>query len=97
MVGEVVAGQVLPVFGELDAEALERAAVEAGQEPFDDGARLQLERAQAREDRGIEEPQFARPRSCCLRVHTDNPLFGTGTDSSSRATIASGLRCSDSA
>ena len=27
--GEIVAGQVLAVFGELDAEALERAAVQA--------------------------------------------------------------------
>ena len=92
MRGEIVAGQVLAVFGEFDAEALERAAVQARQQPFDDGARLQLERAQAREDRGIEEPKFARPRSRRLRGHTANPLFGTGTASSSRATMRVGVQ-----
>ena len=35
---EVVAGDVLAVFGELDAEALERAGVQAGQKALDDEA-----------------------------------------------------------
>ena len=57
---EIVAGDVLAVFGELDAEALERAAMQPREEPFDDRAGLELERAEPRHDRGIEELAFAR-------------------------------------
>ena len=52
---EIVAADVLAVLGELDAEALERAAVEARQEAFDDRLRLELERAEARDDGGVEK------------------------------------------
>ena len=87
-------GMVLPVLGELDAEALERAAVQARQEPFDDRPRLQLERAEARDDRRIEKLGVrARVELAIAYI----PLFGTGTVSSSRSTIASELMRSDSA
>ena len=89
---EVVAGDVLAVLGELDAEALERAAMQAREEAFDDRPRLELERAEARHDRGVEELPLAR--AC---GHRYIPLFGTGTASSSRSTIASELMRSDSA
>ena len=46
---EIVAGQVLPIFRELDAEALERAAMKTRQEPFDHRACLQLDAAEPRE------------------------------------------------
>jgi hypothetical protein len=59
--GEVVARQILPVLGEFHAEALERAAMQSGKKSFDDGARLQLERPQARDDGGVEKPQLAGP------------------------------------
>ena len=90
--GQVVTGHVLPVLGELHAEPLERAAMQAGEEPLDDGARLQLERAQSRHDRGVEEQAFAG----ALR-HVYIPLFGTGTASRSRSMMASELMRSDSA
>ena len=54
--GQVVAGQVLAVLGELDAEPLVRAAVQPGQESLDHRPRLQLHRPQPREDRGVEKP-----------------------------------------
>ena len=83
---QIVAGQVLAVLGELDAEALERAAVQARQEALDDRPRLQLERAEPRDDRGIEKPQVARrgrrPSATCR-------CAGRGTASSSRSTIVS--------
>ena len=89
---EVVAGDVLPVFGELDAEALERAAMQAREEAFDDRPRLELERTEPRHDRGVEELTLA---DAC--GHRYIPLFGRGTDSSSRSTMASELTRSDSA
>src|SRR6185503_144576 len=58
--GEIIAVDVLTVFGELDAEALERAAVQAGEKPFDDRARPQLEAAETCEDRRVEELPLAR-------------------------------------
>ena len=58
--GEVVARHVLAVLRELDAEALEGAAVKPGQEAFDDRARFQLECAQARDHGRIEELACAR-------------------------------------
>ena len=88
---EVVAGDVLPVFGELDAEALERTAVKAGEKPLDDRARLQLERPEARDNRRVEEPALAR-----ADVHYI-PLLGTGTASSRRSTMWSDVIRSDSA
>ena len=90
--GEIVAGDVLPVFGKLDAEALERTAVEARQEPFDDRAGLELERAQARDDGRVEELPLAHPG-----LHRYIPLLGTGTVSRRRSMIASELMRSDSA
>ena len=81
----------LPVFGELDA-ALERTAVESREEPFDDRSRLELERAEPRHDRRVEELPLAH--AC---GHRYIPLSGRGTDSSSRSTIASELTRSDSA
>ena len=90
--GDVVAGNVLAVLGELDAEALERAAVQAGQQPFDDGPRLQLERAEARHDRRVEKRPIVRGPG-----HRYIPLFGSGTVSISLSMIASELMRSDSA
>ena len=49
---QIVAGQVLPILRELDAESLERAAVQAGQKAFDDRPRLEIERAEARDVSG---------------------------------------------
>ena len=89
---EIVAGNVLPVLGELDAEPLERAAVQAGEHAFDDRARLELERAEARHDRGVEElPLAGAPR------HGYIPLLGSGTVSIRRSTITSEVMRSESA
>ena len=90
--GQVVAVDVLPVLREFDAEAFEGAAMKPGEKAFDDRARLQLERAQARHDRGVEKPPFAGERD-----HVYIPLFGTGTVSRSRSTMASESTRSDSA
>ena len=90
--GEIVAGNVLPVFRELDAEALERAAVQARQKSFDDGAGFQLERAEARDDGRVEKSTVVRGPG-----HRYIPLFGGGTASRSRSMIASELMRSDSA
>ncbi len=54
--GQIVARQVLAVLGELDAEALERAAMQPGQKPFDHRPRLQLHRPEPRDDGGVEKP-----------------------------------------
>jgi hypothetical protein len=51
---EVVAREVLPVLGELDAEPLERAAMQSRQESFDDGSRLQVDGAQSGDNRRVE-------------------------------------------
>src|SRR5262245_45724281 len=93
--GEVVARQVLPVLCELDAEPLEGAAMEPRQKSFDDGARLQLERPEPRDDRGVEKPELSRAR---MGSHGGyKPLLGTGTASRSRVTMPSELMRSDSA
>jgi hypothetical protein len=47
---DVVAGRVLAVLGELDGEAVPRAAVPPGQEPLDELARLQFEVVDPGED-----------------------------------------------
>src|SRR5262245_60506432 len=65
---QIIAGDVLTVLGELDAEALERAAVKAGEEPLDDRPRFQFERAEPGDDRGIEKRTLARcPRHATSR------------------------------
>ena len=51
---EVVAGDVLAVFGELDAEALKRAGVQAGQKAFDDEAGAQVEPRHLADDVGSQ-------------------------------------------
>ena len=84
---------VLPVLGELDAEPLEGAAVQAGQEALDDGPCLQLERAQPRDDGRIEKLAPRRLGHVVRYI----PLFGTGTASISRSTMTSGVMRSDSA
>jgi len=53
-VTEVVAGDVLAVLGELDAEASEGRAVQAGGEALDDHAGAKLEAAEAGEGLGVE-------------------------------------------
>ena len=83
---------VLAILGELDAEPLERTAMQPREEPFDDRPRLELERAEPRDDGGIEKLPIARARR-----HAYIPLFGAGTASSSRSTMASELMRSDSA
>src|SRR5215470_15949355 len=88
---EIVAGNVLAVFGELDAESFERTAMQAGDEPFDDRAGLELESAEASDHSRIEELAIARRPG-----HGYIPLFGTGTVSSSRSTTLSALMRSDS-
>ena len=89
---QVVARDVLPVLRELDAESLERAAVESRQHALDDGARLELERAQTRHDGGVQElPLAGAPR------HGYIPLRGGGTVSISRSTITSDVMRSESA
>src|SRR5262249_54474941 len=90
--GEIIAGDVLTVLREFDAEPFEWTAMKARQESFDDGARFQLQVAEARDDRRIEKLAFAHARR-----HGYIPLFGSGTDSSRRSTIASELIRSDSA
>ena len=60
-------------------------------EAFDDRARFQLERAEPRDDGGIEKLPIAGG------WHGYIPLVGRGTLSSSRSTIASGVTRSDSA
>ena len=92
--GEIVAGQVLPVLGELDAETFVGAAVQPGEEPFHHRARFQLHGPQPRDDGRIQEPQVARGGG---RGHGYIPLCGNGTASSSRSTIVSGVTRSDSA
>ena len=73
---QIVAGQILAVFGELDAEALERAPVQAGEKSLDDGARLQIERPEPRDRGGIEE---ARARASAMARIAYSPLAGGGT------------------
>src|SRR5262245_20992462 len=90
--GQIVAGDVLAVLGELDAEAFEGAAMKTGQKPFDDSASLELEVAEASHDRRIEKLALAHAGR-----HRYSPLFGSGTVSSRRSTIASELMRSDSA
>ncbi len=68
--------------------------MKARQEALDDGTRLELERAEAREHRGIEELPLAAAPGC---GHRYIPLFGTGTVSISRSIIVSGVMRSDSA
>ena len=57
--GQVVAGQVLPVLGELDAEAFVGTAVQAREEPFHHRTRLQLHRPEPRDDGGVEKANVA--------------------------------------
>ena len=95
--GEIVARQVLPVLRELHAEPLQRAAVQPRQEALDDGARLELEAADPRDDGGIEEPRLAGSAGWSPPRHTPRPLFGGGTDSIRRETTPSEVTCSDSA
>ena len=89
---DVVAVDVLAILGELNAEALERTAMEPRKQAFDNRARLELERAQPRNDRRIEEPARRRRLS-----HDHSPLFGIGTVSISLSTMTSGVMRSDSA
>ena len=51
---ERIAGHVRAVLGELDAEAVERRAVHAGDEALDHQARAHVEVREARDDFGIE-------------------------------------------
>ena len=90
--GEIVARHVLAILGELDAEALERAAVQTGEEALDDRARLELERAETRDDRRVQKRTVMRDPG-----HAYIPLFGTGTVSISRSMMVSELTRSDSA
>ena len=53
-VANLVAGHILPVFGKFDAEAVIRAAVQAGDEAFDDQARAQIHVGQARDRGGMK-------------------------------------------
>ena len=91
---QIIALLVVAVLAELGAVAVKRAAMQAREKPLDDGARLQLERSQARDHRGVEKPQLAGPH---LGRHGYRPDFGTGTLSSSRETMPSELMRSDSA
>ena len=91
---QIVAGQVLPVLGELDAESLVRAAMQPGEKAFHHRPRLQLHRPQPRHDGGVEKAQVARGGGS---GHGYIPLRGAGTASSSRSTIVSDVTRSDSA
>ena len=73
--------------------------MQTGDEPFNDRTRLELESAEARDNRRIEELAIARPSTSLRpsRGHGYIPLFGTGTASSRRSTTLSGLMRSDSA
>ncbi len=100
--GQVVAGQVLPVFGELDAEPLERTAMQAGQEPFDDRPRLEVDGTEPGDDRRIEIPCFTShvpSNPCPIGVYSVayRPLAGNGTASSSWSTMRSAVMPSASA
>ena len=53
-VADLVAGHVLPMLGKFDAEAVIRAAMQAGDEAFDDQARTQIHIGQARDRGGLE-------------------------------------------
>ena len=90
---QIVAVDVLPVFGELHAEALERTAMQAGQKSFDDGAGLELQRAKPGDDGRVQE----LARAFARRWHDYIPLLGSGTAPISRSTIASGPMPSDAA
>ena len=64
--------------------------MQPGQEPFDDGARLEVDGAEPRDDRRIEIACFTcHINPCLIGVHRwlsiggYNPLAGTGTASSS--------------
>ena len=54
---------------------------------------FELERAEARDDRRVEERAIVRGPAACIYI----PLLGTGTASISRSMIASELMRSDSA
>ena len=56
---EIVANDVLAILRELDTESLEGAPVQAGEKPLDNRAGAQLERAEPRDDGGIEELSIA--------------------------------------
>ena len=97
---EIVPRHVGAVLGELDAEAGVGAAVQAEQEPFDDGAGAQLHRAEAGDHDGVEQARTSAARLPPAAARTRRhhiPLDGAGTVSSSRAMIASTSTPSDSA
>ena len=68
--GEVVAGQVLPVFRELDAEPLVGTSVQTRDEALDHRPRLQLHRPQPRDDRRVEKSQVATGTRAPARLHS---------------------------
>src|SRR5688572_188867 len=70
---QVVTRQVLAVLGELDAEALVGAAVQPAEKPLDDRARLEIDGAEPRDDRGVEIARWTSHYK---------PLAGNGTASS---------------
>ena len=88
---QIVAGDVLAVFGELDAEAFERAAVQAERKPSTI--------VRAFNSSVPRRATTAGSRNCRSRAVATAyiPLLGTGTVSISRSTIASELMRSDSA
>ena len=93
--GQIVAGEVLPVLGELDAEAFVGTAVEPGQEPLRPpsapSAPCVPSRAMTAGSRNLSSRAVEGAGIGYI------PLCGTGTASSSRSTIVSGVTRSDSA
>ncbi len=66
--------------------------MQTGEKAFDNRARFELERAEARDDRGVEKRAIVGGPG-----HRYIPLFGTGTTAISLSMIASELMRSDSA
>ena len=93
--GQIVARQVLPVLGELDAEPLVRTAMQPRHESLDHRPRLQLHRPQPRKDRRDRETGGRAVVEAHAMAYI--PLRGRGTASSSRSTSLSAVMRSDSA
>jgi hypothetical protein len=65
--------------------------VQAREEPLDDRPRAQLQRRQSRDDRRVEESQFAGTADPHGRPYVSRPLFGPGTASSKPRDDAVGI------
>ena len=77
-IAQIVAGIVLAILGELGREARERRTMQTRHETFDDRAREQFERADAREQFRIEKSRWRSDAGVTVFVWTG--LFACRSD-----------------